>query len=111
MDLLGDDLWTLFYNRCGGRFSLKTICMIAIQLLLRVEALHTKTGKSPVFRQCRLSCSPFSCVTSGYVHCDLKQGNMVMGRNRSRSVLHLIDMNLAKPFIDIETGEHVESDV
>jgi hypothetical protein len=39
MDLLGDSLETL-YNNCGRKFSLKTITMLAIQLLHRIEHHH-----------------------------------------------------------------------
>lgn len=39
MELLGDSLETL-YNQCGRKFSLKTITMLAIQLLHRIEHHH-----------------------------------------------------------------------
>ena len=39
MELLGDSLETL-YNNCGRKFSLKTITMLAIQLLHRIEHHH-----------------------------------------------------------------------
>lgn len=41
MDLLGDNLETL-YNQCGRKFSLKTITLLAIQLLHRIEYLHER---------------------------------------------------------------------
>ena len=39
MDLLGDSLESL-YNKCGRKFSLKTVLMLAIQLIDRIEHQH-----------------------------------------------------------------------
>lgn len=84
MDLLGLNLAELC-SRCGGRFSLKTVLMIADQVLQRLEDLHSR----------------------GVVHRDIKPENFTVGRGSTAGTIHAIDLGLANDYRDPETGRHI----
>ena len=58
------------------RFSVKTVTMIALQILQRLESIHKY----------------------GYVHRDLKPANMMVSKNSKGelSIIYLIDFGLTK---------------
>ena len=76
MDYLGPSLEDLF-EFCGNKFSLKTVLMIAIQILNRIETLHK----------------------SGYLHRDIKPDNFLIGTNDKKSRVYMIDLGLSKKYI------------
>ena len=83
IDLCGPSLEDLFCY-CGRKFSLKTICLLADQLLHRIQFLHSKY----------------------LVHRDLKPENFVMGvRDRAHHV-NLIDYGLSKRYWDTRNNQH-----
>ncbi|KAK2960430.1 putative Casein kinase I [Blattamonas nauphoetae] len=84
MDLLGHSLDDLFV-KCGRKFSLKTVLMIAEQTITRVEYIHSKN----------------------FVHRDLKPGNLAIGRGSKENIIYLIDLGLAKRFKDSKTHQHI----
>ncbi|KAL1918348.1 uncharacterized protein VTP21DRAFT_3008 [Calcarisporiella thermophila] len=84
MDLLGPSLEDLF-NFCGRKFILKTVLMLAEQLITRVEYLHSKN----------------------FLHRDIKPDNFLMGLGRNSNMVHIIDFGLAKRYRDPKSGLHI----
>ncbi|KAL6899426.1 hypothetical protein ACP4OV_006084 [Aristida adscensionis] len=84
IDLLGPSLEDLF-NYCNRRFSLKTVLMLADQMITRVEYMHTR----------------------GFLHRDIKPDNFLMGLGRKASQVYVIDYGLAKKYRDLQTHKHI----
>ncbi|CAG9859179.1 unnamed protein product [Phyllotreta striolata] len=84
MDLLGPSLEDLF-NFCSRRFTIKTVLMLADQMIGRIEFVHCKS----------------------FIHRDIKPDNFLMGIGRHCNKLFLIDFGLAKKFRDARTRAHI----
>lgn len=85
MDLLGPSLED-YYRAMDKKWSLKTICMVAVQILDRMEYLHSK----------------------GYVYSDVKPENFLTGLSEESldGTIYLIDFGLAQQFKDKDTGKY-----
>ena len=84
MQRLGHSLEDLFNKVCDRKFSLKTVIMIAVQCLERIEHVQ--------------SCN--------YLHWDIKPDNFLIGHKKP-SYVYLIDFGLAKRFRNPRTGVHI----
>lgn len=83
IELLGPSLEDMFAY-CGRKLSLKTVILLAIQLITRIERMHKK----------------------GYIHRDLKPENILMGLEEKANTLYLIDYGLAKKWKSSD-GKHI----
>ena len=83
IELLGPSFEDMFAY-CGRKLSLKTVLLLADQLLSRIETMHKK----------------------GYIHRDLKPENILMGLEDHASTVFLIDYGLAKKW-KMPNGEHI----
>ncbi|KAG2284821.1 hypothetical protein Bca52824_056041 [Brassica carinata] len=84
IDLLGPSLEDLF-NFCSRKLSLKSVLMLADQMITRVEYFHSKS----------------------FLHRDLKPDNFLMGLGRRANQVYIIDFGLAKKYRDNTTHQHI----
>jgi serine/threonine protein kinase len=84
MELLGPSLEDLF-NFCNRKLSLKTVLLLADQLISRIEFIHGKN----------------------FIHRDMKPDNFLMGLGKKGNQVYVIDFGLAKKFRDQRTHQHI----
>ena len=80
IELLGPSLEDLL-NMCNRSFSLKTVIMLADQMIARLQYMHAKY----------------------HIHRDIKPDNFLIGIGKKSNILYLIDFGLAKKYRDPKT--------
>ena len=84
-DFLGPNLLELF-EYCGmHKFTISTVCLIALQMLNRIENLHKHN----------------------YIHRDIKPENFLIGMQEKANIIYLIDFGLSKRFKNPKTHQHI----
>lgn len=84
IDILGPSLEDLF-TFANRKFSLKTVLMLAEQMMNRVEYMHARN----------------------FIHRDIKPDNFLMGLGKKAHQVHIIDFGLAKKYRDAKTQQHI----
>ena len=84
IDLLGPNIEDLF-SLCNKKFNLKTVLLLADQMLQRIEYVHSKS----------------------YIHRDIKPENFLMGLGKKSHIVHIIDFGLSKKYRDPKTLQHI----
>ena len=84
MELLGKSLEYLF-EKMNKKFSLKTVCMLGIQMITRLQYIHNKH----------------------ILHRDIKPDNFIMGLDNNSWKVYLIDFGLSKKYRSSKTLKHI----
>jgi len=83
LDLLGNSIEEKL-NNCGGKFSLRTVIHIGLQIILNITEIHIR----------------------GIIHRDIKPSNFMFGNNGEDDIIYIIDFGLAKAYMD--KNQHIE---
>lgn len=125
MELLGPSLEDLF-NFCSRKFSLKTVLLLADQLVFFIYPTNFFTLKITIILilfYCLKIISTSSCRnfkpsifqisrieyihSKNFIHRDVKPDNFLMGLGKKGNLVYIIDFGLAKKYRDARTHQHI----
>ena len=84
MEYLGPSIEELRV-RCGGKFSLKTVLMLANEMISAIQYIHNKR----------------------FLHRDIKPENFVIGRGKNSKKIYLIDFGLCSKYTTGSQNDHI----
>ena len=85
MELLGQTLEELF-EKNNKKFSIKTVALIALQIINRLEFIHNKY----------------------IIHRDIKPENFAIGKNDKENIIYIFDFGLSKKYFSTKTNTHIK---
>ncbi|KAI9570221.1 kinase-like domain-containing protein [Boletus coccyginus] len=102
LDLLGPSLEDLF-NFCNRKFSLKTVLLLADQLVIPLFFPCDLLTHSSILQISRIE----YIHSRNFIHRDIKPDNFLMGIGKRGNQVNVIDFGLAKKFRDPKTHLHI----
>ena len=84
-ELLGKSLEEIF-NSCKKKFSLKTVCVLGIEMITRIKYVHSKY----------------------HIHRDIKPDNFMTGINENENKIYIIDFGLSKKYYSTSKKQHIK---
>ena len=85
MELLGSSLEDIFQKQ-QKKYSIKTVCMLGIQMLDRLEFIHNKN----------------------IIHRDIKPDNFTIGMDNKSHIIYALDFGLSKKYRSTRTHQHIK---
>lgn len=110
MELLGPSLEDLF-NYCTRRFTLKTVLLLADQMVIKTLFILLDTSIVAYFLNKTIVILQITRIdyihNRNFIHRDIKPDNFLMGLGEKGNLVYIIDFGLAKKFIDTRTRRHI----